>query len=90
MPKVPRRPEGMTRAYFGQNVMCWGSGDADADARISALRVQELREAGITADVAEEWRLFYLAVIEVAPENPSARGRARLMEHARTLLQEVH
>jgi hypothetical protein len=78
----------MTQAYFGQGVMRWGTGDAAAEARIQTLRAQELLDEGITADIAEKWRLFYLRVIEETPSNPSAQGRARLMEHARTLLEE--
>ncbi len=63
------------------------SGDAAAEARIQTLREQELRDEGITADIAEGWRLFFLGVIKETPSNPSAEGRALLMQHARTLLE---
>jgi hypothetical protein len=88
MSKVPALPKGLTLADFGSKVMRWGTGDAAADARINTLTLQELREASITAQIAEEWRLFYLAVIEENPKNPSARGRARLLERAKILLEE--
>ncbi len=90
MPTLPQLPEGMTPAHFGQKVMCWGQGDAAAEARIQTLCAQELRDEGITADVAKEWFYFYVGVIDETPSNPSARGRAQLMEHARTLLEEDH
>jgi hypothetical protein len=78
----------MTPAYFGHYVMKWGTGDAAAEHRIQTLTTAELRVAKITADIAEAWRLFYLEVVDEAPKNPSARGRAKLMECARSLLEE--
>lgn len=88
MRKLPALPEGMTPAYFGRDVMKWGTGDRTAESRIQTLTVEELRSAGVTAEMADAWRLFYLAVVDENQENPSARGRAKLMEYARSLLQE--
>lgn len=87
MPKVPRLPKGMTPAQFGHNVMVWGTGDATADARIETLTTDELVRAGITAEIAEAWHRFYLDVIAETPNNPSARGRARLMAYAKHLIE---
>lgn len=87
MPDVPGLPNGMSIAYFGHQVMAWGTGDAAADARIKTLTEEDLRNAGITAEIADKWRLFYLDVIRETPNNPSARGRARLMAVAKSLLE---
>lgn len=89
MPPVPALPEGMTLAYFGQQVMRWGSGDEQAIERMDTITATELVTAGITVEMAENWRLFYVGVVTVSPSNPSARGRASLMEYARELLKEV-
>jgi hypothetical protein len=77
----------MSIAHFGHTVMAWGTGDVAADARIKTLTKEELRNAGITAEIADNWRLFYLDVISETPNNPSARGRARLMAFAKSLLE---
>ena len=88
MRRLPPLPDGMTPDKFGRCVMKWGTGDAAAISRIDTLTAAELRAANITADIAEGWRAFYLEVLEENPDNPSARGRAKLMEYARSLLQE--
>ena len=89
MPKIPPLPKkGMTVSFFGSHVMRWGSGDDAAIERIQTLTVDELKSAGVTIEIAEEWRLFYREVIVDNPANPSARGREKLMAHARSLLME--
>ena len=85
---LPPLPDGMTPAHFGHYVMKWGTGDEAAETRMDTLTAAELRAAGVTADIAEAWRLFYLEVVAETPTNPSARGRAKLMEYARSLLLE--
>lgn len=67
--------------------MAWGRGDADAEARIKTITAEELLASGITPEIADEWYEFYREVVRLNPTNPSARGRSRLMEHARELLK---
>jgi hypothetical protein len=83
---VPRLPSGMTNRQFGK-IMDWGTGDAAARARIATLRADELKAHGITEEVAQEWAAFYWRERIRLPENPSAAGRADLMERAVELLR---
>ena len=46
----------------------------------------ELEQGGITKGIAQSWAQFYRAVVIKTPNNPSALGRAELMEHAVELL----
>ncbi len=78
-------PEGMTPKQFGE-VMKWGGGNETARARIATLTADELRQAGITAEMAENWAAAYEAVVRFTPANPSAAGRADLMRYAARLL----
>lgn len=71
---------------FGASVMRWGRGDAAARARIETLTRTELDRAGVTLEIAEAWREFYRAEVARNPRNPSARGRADLMNRATELL----
>lgn len=71
---------------FGRNVMKWGTGDASARARIATLTKEELQQAGVTREIAARWRDFYLEVKRLKPGNPSAEGRAELMQRAVYLL----
>lgn len=76
--------------------MRWGSGKEAALARKKTLTARELRNAGLTLECARLWRQFYLDYIErmeasgsiVELLNPSAIGRAELMEYACNLLGE--
>lgn len=88
MAKIPSLPEGMTASHFGHNVMAWGTGNEAAIARMATLTAEQLREAGITAEMAQNWLSFYQEVIRETPTNPSARGRARLMEYTLSLFKE--
>ena len=72
---------------FGQKVMNWGSGDADALAQIPRLTRDRLIRDGVTRDIAEAWAKFYRNEVLRRPQNPSARGRAALMEAAARLLE---
>jgi len=80
-------PRGMTRAQFGE-VMQWGSGNASAQAQIGALTAQQLRAAGVTAEMAENWAAAYEGIGRITPANPSAAGRADLMRWVAELLRD--
>ena len=79
-------PQGITPQQLGQ-VIKWGGGTAAARARIGTLTAQELNQAGITAEMLENWAAAYEAVARLTPQNPSAAGRADLMRHAARLLR---
>jgi hypothetical protein len=57
-----------------------------ARARTSTLTREELERAGLTWEIAEAWRDFYHHEIRRDPQNPSAAGRAELMQRALELL----
>jgi hypothetical protein len=78
----------MTLREFGTRVMQWGSGNAAARARIRTLTREELERAGLTREMAEAWRDFYRNELARNPGNPSAAGRAELMQWAVELLQQ--
>ena len=84
---VPEVPAGMSRSEFGNNVMRWGTGNAAARARIGSLTREELEQAGVTRGMALSWRDFYRNEVSRNPSNPSAAGRADLMNAAARLLQ---
>lgn len=84
----PLTPQGMTLREFGQRVMRWGSGDTAARARISTLTREEMVRAGMTRELAEAWRDFYRNESVRNPQNPSAAGRADLMQRVVELLSE--
>src|SRR5206468_8252615 len=73
-------PAGMTTAYFGQQVMRWGTGNAAAISRIGQVTLQELQASGITRQMALSCYQFYSYVAQMSPANPSAAGRAQLMK----------
>lgn len=76
----------MTQRQFGISIMRWGKGHIEACERVATLTKGELEKAGITRDIALQWRNFYLHVAECNPRNPSAAGRAVLMQKATQLL----
>ncbi len=80
-PPIPRGARSVSE--FGTGVMRWGTGDAAARARMESLTREELERAGVTQQIAEAWRDFYRAEVL---RNPSARGRADLMQRAADLL----
>ncbi|ETX08007.1 DUF4951 domain-containing protein [Candidatus Entotheonella palauensis] len=63
------------------------TGDEAARARIRTLTREELTQAGLTLEMAEAWRDFYLLELDRNPRNPSATGRAELMQQAAELLR---
>jgi len=54
--------------------MKWGTGDAAARQRIGSLTREELERAGVTRELAEQWRDFYRAEMRRNQANPSAAG----------------
>lgn len=83
----PPIPKGVrTLQEFGTRIMRWGTGDIAARDRIATLTTEELERAGVTIQIAEAWRDFYQAEVRRNPRNPSARGRADLMQRAIDLL----
>ena len=48
-------------------------------ARIGTVKVEELRKAGVTKEMAMAWQHFYENEKARNPKNPSAGGRAQLM-----------
>jgi hypothetical protein len=68
--------------------MRWGTGVQAARARIASLSREELITAGVTRAIAEAWRDFYRGEMIRNPSNPSAAGRAELMQRAVQLLSE--
>ncbi|HEY8387204.1 MAG TPA: RHS repeat-associated core domain-containing protein, partial [Parasegetibacter sp.] len=84
----PPTPNNMNLGEFGRNVMKWGSRNADARARINTLTKAELQANGVTKKMAEAWRDFYINEAKRVPSNPSAAGRADLMQRAVDLLSK--
>ncbi len=82
----PDVPAGITRNEFGTRTMRWGTGDAAARERLATLTREELERAGVTLTSAREWRDFYVNEMRRNPNNPSAAGRADLMQRAVELL----
>ena len=80
-------PPGMNPKQFGE-VLKWGGGSESARQRIATLTVDELRKAGITSQMADNWAAAYDAVARLKPNNPSAAGRADLMRQAARLLRD--
>ena len=67
--------------------MKWGTGDADALAQIPGLSRSHLVRNGVTKEMAEAHVRFYRNELLRKPRNPSARGRAELMEAVAKLLE---
>ncbi len=84
---VPPIPKGVQSLQeFGISVMKWGNGAAGARARMKTLTRAELKRAGVTRDMAEQWRDFYRGEVE-RTGNPTAAGRVELMGRAAELLR---
>ena len=71
---------------FGVKVMRRGTGSVAARARMMTLTREELVRAGLTRPMAEAWRDFYRNELSLNPDNPSAAGRAELMQRTVDLL----
>ena len=70
--------------------MKWGSGNEDAIARMNTITRAEMEQAGVTPDMAGAWRDFYVNEAARNPTNPSAAGRAQLMDYVNQLLTGGH
>jgi hypothetical protein len=82
---VPPTPGGMSLPQFG-NVMKWGT-RKEALQRIKTLTKEELVQNGVTKEIAEKWRDFYINEAK-RTGNPSAGPRAKLMQRAVELLSQ--
>jgi uncharacterized protein DUF4951 len=69
-----------------KHISKWGGGNAEARARIGTLTRVALDQGGVTREMAEGWRDFYRNEMVRKPLNPSAAGRADLMQRAVELL----
>lgn len=87
-PQTPGTPDNMGNSRFGKEVMKWGTGDEAARSRMGTLTREELQRAGVTKEIAAQWRDFYREVARVTPANTSAAGRADLMQRAVELLTQ--
>jgi hypothetical protein len=83
---APSLPVGMKVAEFGRLINWSNSRDALSNMRktqelIRNLpgRWEELRNAGVTRQMALEWARFYAAEAARNPANPNAAARERLM-----------
>ena len=83
----PPFPPGMTRSYFGSQVMQWGTGYEAAVARAATITLAWLVRYGVTLEMLRAWRTFYEATYEVNPQNLSAEGRIELMSHCERLFE---
>lgn len=83
---VPPIPDGMSLREFGEFIMRWGTGDDEARSRIPELNRTALLEAGVTREMALQWRDFYRREMRINLDNPSAAGRTDLMQAAADLL----
>lgn len=76
----------MSNARFGE-MMKWERGTDAERARVGTLTREELERGGVTREIAQQWRDFYVNEVRLRPNNPSARGRAELMHRALELLK---
>lgn len=83
---VPPTPGGMALRDFGK-LMNWGTGHTAARSQISNLTKEGLQRAGVTPEIAGAWAQFYRNEAARVASNPSALGRAELMEAAAALFQ---
>ena len=67
--------------YFGTQIVCWGTHDEEAIARIATITVEELIAHGITRGLMVEWLTFYECEFRRKPLNPSVVGRVELLAH---------
>lgn len=67
--------------------MNWGTGHEAARSQIPNLTRAGLQQGGVTRGIAESWGQFYRNEALRNPANPSALGRAELMEAAANLLR---
>ena len=83
---LPAMPSGMSLRDFGRTIG-WGRGNDAARGAIPNLTREGLQASGVTREIAEAWGQFYRNEALRNSANPSAMGRAELMEAAARLLQ---
>jgi RHS repeat-associated protein len=83
---VPATPNNMSQAKFGE-LMGWGSKKQALD-RIETITKEEMIRKGVTKQMAEQWRDFYLNEAKRVPGNQSAMPRAQLMQKVVDLLSK--
>ena len=87
--KRPPLPPGVkSLAEFGR-IMAWGRGDEAARERAESITIAELRAMRMEANVARIWRDLYLREKARNPSNPSAAGRAELMQRVIDLVGQA-
>jgi RHS repeat-associated protein len=94
-PRVTAGKESYSLAAFGDAIK-WGTGSDTARARMATVTLEEIKQLGLTRQLALEWAEFYRGIAteslakykagEIAKVNPSAAGRADLMEHIANML----
>lgn len=84
----PPFPPDMTRSYFGNRVMQWGTGYEAAVARKGTITLAWLVEHGVTVEMVRAWHRFYEETFDANPQNLSAKGRVELMNHCVRLFEE--
>ena len=78
-------PLDKNKSAAGQ-IIGWGSGTKEALQRIKTIDIEDLKRKGLTKEKAKEWRDLYRKVSEENPKNPSALGRAVLMNQIYQLM----
>jgi 23S rRNA A1618 N6-methylase RlmF len=67
--------------------MQWGTGSDVPRERMGTITVEEMNKAGVTSEMSQNWANFYRNEMVRNPANPSAPGRADLMQYVRDLLR---
>jgi hypothetical protein len=71
---------------WGRSVVQWGTGAEGAEARLQAITLQELTNAGITRAQAQAARAFYAQTAARDSGNAAAVARIQLMDRILQLL----
>ena len=80
---IPPTPYDMSLPEFGKGVVGWGSGPKDAETRLNNVtkaEVEQMKQQGLTRDMAETWQKFYENETQRNAGNPTAPFRAQLMK----------
>lgn len=80
---IPPTPHNMSLPEFGQGVIGWGTGPQDAEKRLKHVTkadVENMKQAGLTVEIAKTWQNFYKNETQRNASNPTAPLRAQLMK----------
>ena len=80
---IPPTPHNMSLPEFGQGVIGWGTGPQDAEKRLKHFTkadVENMKQAGLTVEIAKTWQNFYKNETQRNASNPTAPLRAQLMK----------